>query len=57
MEIQSFVVLLALVGSAVAVQYAPTIELANGKVRGVVQTSVDGGKLDAYIGIRYGKFC
>lgn len=38
-----------------AVEYAPTVQLKNGKVRGIVQEVVDVGNIYSYQGIRYGR--
>ena len=36
-------------------EYAPIVQLKNGKVRGTVQESDPGSKVLLYSGIRYGK--
>lgn len=42
------------IGASVsAVEYSPTVDLAAGKVRGLVIDVEDYGKVDAYVGIRY----
>lgn len=44
------------IGASVAVEYSPTVDLAAGKVRGLVIDVEDYGKVDAYVGIRYVSF-
>lgn len=48
-------ILFMIIGSVLAVEYAPTVQLKNGKVRGIVQEVVDVGNIYSYQGIRYGK--
>jgi hypothetical protein len=58
-----FSILLTLAGlqmscAAAVAEYAPIVELAAGKVRGVIQEVEDDGpvqKVQVYQGIRYGK--
>lgn len=58
-----FVALIAVataVLSLATAEYAPIVELAGGKVRGIVQTVEDEGpahKVNVYQGVRYGKWC
>ena len=47
--------LFAIVSLVSAVEYAPTVQIAGGKVRGTVQEVEDHGKVHLYQGIRYGK--
>jgi len=51
-----FVLAIAVVRtSAAEPEYAPIIELSTGKIRGLVQESEDGHKVNVYEGIRYGE--